>query len=171
MGGISVLVRRVSQPLTYDSDSPDDIWDGPHLWDEEINSNTTMPDSKVNYPVADVLGFAQSTQDMTTNYKTQMVAAGIDPTTTLAKLAAAQTDLSAQNDVQEKLKTQLREQTAVVEAARDKTYTLASNLCDQVISAFGRASERATEATNLRKKLHPKTLSAAAKAAKAAKIA
>jgi hypothetical protein len=58
-----------------------------------------------------------------------------------------------------------------VEASCDKAYSYASYVLDQVISAFGRNSEQAQEATNLRKKLHPAKTSAAAKAAKAAKTA
>ena len=127
-----------------------------------------MPDTKVTYSVEDVLGFCQSTRDMVSTYKTQMIAAGVDPAAQLTLLGTAQTSLSTQNAVQENLKTQLRDQTLLVEPARDKAYTVASNLCDQVITAFGRKSEQAQEATNLRKKLHPKTASAAAKAAKAA---
>lgn len=152
-------LARVSQPLTYDSDDPLAVWDGPYLWDEEINinTNTTMADIKVNYAVEDVLGFSNSTKDMVNTYKTQMIANGIDPTTGLTALDTAQTDLSAQNAVQENLKTQLRDQTVIVDAARDKDYTLASNLCDQIIAAFGKTSEQAQEATNLRKKLHPKS--------------
>jgi hypothetical protein len=99
-----------------------------------------------------------------------MTAKGIDPTAMLAALEPAHTDLSAKNVVQEGLKTQLRDQTPVVEAARDKAYTIASNLCDQVITAFGKTSEQAKEAVNLRKKLRP-SRSAVAAAKVAAKAA
>ena len=127
-----------------------------------------MADTKVTYPVEDVLGFCTSTKDMVNTYKTQMTAKGVDPTAMLALMDTAKTDLSAKNAVQENLKTQLRDQTVIVEAARDTAYAKASNLCDQVITAFGRTSEQATEATNLRKKLHPKSPTPAAKAAKPA---
>ena len=136
---------------TYDSGV---CYDSPNLPQPPIN---IMADTKVKYPVEEVLGFCQSTRDMATTYKTQMVTKGIDPTAMLALVETAQTDLSAKNTVQEGLKTQLRDQTLVVEAARDHAYSVAGNLCDQVISAFGRSSEQAQEATNLRKKLHPKS--------------
>jgi hypothetical protein len=126
-----------------------------------------MPDIKVTYAVEDVLGFCQSTRDMVNTYKTQMAAEGVDPTAQLAQLDTTQTGLSTQNAAQESLKTQLRKQTMVVESARDKAYTVASNLCDQVITAFGKTSEQAQEATNLRKKLHPKTTSTTTQATKA----
>lgn len=161
----------MSQPLTYDSDDPLAVWDGPYHWDEQLNQNPTtiMADTQVSYPVQDVLGFCASAKDMVNNYKTRMVAAGVDPTAMLTQLDPAQVDLTSKNTVQENLKTQMRNQTPLVDAARDKAYTIASNLCDKVISAFGRTSEEAQEATNLRKKMHPnKTQSAAAKAAKAA---
>lgn len=46
------------------------------------------------------------------------------------------------------------------------------NLCDQVITAFGKTSEQAKEAVNLRKKLRPsRSAAAAAKAAAKAKTA
>jgi hypothetical protein len=159
-----------SEPITYDSTDPDAVWDGEHAWDEEINPNpiNIMADIKTSASVEDVLGFCQSTTDMVKGYKTQMVAKGIDPTAMLTLLDPAQTDLSAKNTVQEGLKTQLRDQTPIVDAANDHAYTIASNLCDQVIAAFGKTSEQAQEATNLRKKLHPKSPNAAAKAAKKA---
>lgn len=131
------------RPLTWNGLAPNN------------NPITTMPDIKVSFGVEDVLGYCQSTADMVNGYKPQMVAKGIDPAAMLTALGTAQTDLSAQNNVQEGLKTQLRDQTALVEGARDRAYTIASNLCDQLITAFGRTSEQAKEATNLRKKLRP----------------
>lgn len=166
--------QRMSQPLIYDSDDPDDIWDGDYTWDEEIDPNKTMleiPITNVTYPEEDVLGLCQDTTELVNSYKTKMIANGTDPTAALALLAPAQSDLSAQNKVQEGIKTQLRDQTPIVEAARDKAYSYSSYLIDQVISAFGRNSEQAKEATNLRKKLHPARTNAAAKATKAAKQA
>ena len=112
-----------------------------------------MSDSKKTYPVEAVLGFCKSTKAMVNTYKTAMTAAGVDPTAMLAVLDPAVTSLNTENATQESIKTQLRNQTPVVEAARDKAYSVASNLCDQVITAFGRTSEQAQEATNLRKKL------------------
>jgi hypothetical protein len=165
---------RMSQPLTYDTDDPLAVWDGPYLWDDETttNTNNTMADINVSFSVEEVLGFCQGTTDMVKGYKTQMVAKGIDPTAQLTLLGTAQTSLSAENVVQEGLKTQLRDQTTVVEASRNKAYTAASNLCDQVVTAFGKTSEQAQEAVNLRKKLRPaRSAAAAAKAAQKAKTA
>ena len=114
-----------------------------------------MPETKVTYVVEDVLGFCQSTKAMVNTYKTEMVAAGVDPTAALAQLETAHSSLNAENAVQENLKTQLRNQTPIVESARNIAYGKASNLCDMVLTAFGRTSEQAKEATNLRKGLRP----------------
>jgi hypothetical protein len=45
-------------------------WDGPYSWDSTIilNTGVVMPDLKVTYPVADVLGFSQGITDMVTGY-------------------------------------------------------------------------------------------------------
>lgn len=114
-----------------------------------------MPETKVTYPVEDVMGFCQSTKAMVNTYKTAMIAAGVDPTAALAALDPAVATLNAENAVQENIKTELRKQTPIVEAARNAAYGKASNLCDMVLTAFGRTSEQAKEATNLRKALHP----------------
>ena len=114
-----------------------------------------MPETKVTYPVEEVLGFCQSTKAMVNTYKTEMIAAGVDPTAALAQLDTAHSSLHAEHAVQENLKTPLRTQTPVVESARNAAYGKASNICDMVITAFGRTSEQAKEATNLRKALHP----------------
>jgi hypothetical protein len=104
---------------------------------------------------------------MLTNYKTQMVTAGVDPTNLITKLGTEHDDLAVENDKQESLKTQLRNQTAVVDAAKTLAYNDGSNACDMVITAFGRSSEQAQEAINLRKSVRPDTRQAAAKANKA----
>jgi hypothetical protein len=94
---------------------------------------------------------------MLTKYKTQMIAAKVDPTDLIAKLDPEAKTLSAANDVQEGLKTQLKDQTQVVNAAALAAYTDCSNACDMVITAFGRGSSQAQEATNLRKNVRPST--------------
>jgi hypothetical protein len=60
----------MSLPLTYDSADPMAKWDGPYSWDSTIilNTGVVMPDLKVTYPVADVLGFSQGITDMVTGY-------------------------------------------------------------------------------------------------------
>ena len=126
-----------------------------------------MAETKTTYPVNEVLGFSAGVKQMLTNYKTQMVAAGIDPTNLITRLGTDHDSLAVENDKQENLKTQEREQTKVVEAANTTAYTDGSNGCDMVITAFGRNSEQAQEAINLRKSVRPDTRAAAAKANKA----
>jgi hypothetical protein len=146
----------MSQPFTW---SPQWSWNSstPGLvWNGLIPATKTpMAETKVNYPVEEVLGFCQSTKAMVNTYKTEMIAAGVDPTAQLAKLDPSVTKLNAENAVQENIKTQLRNQTPVVEAARNDAYGIASNLCDMVLTAFGRTSEQAREAMRLRKSLRP----------------
>lgn len=144
----------MSQPLTW---SKAWCWNAPGLGWNGLAPETkpVMPEIKVTYPVEEVLGFCQSVTAMVNTYKTEMIAAGVDPTAGLAALDPAVTTLNAQNAVQENIKTQLRNQTPVVEAARNEAYGKASNLCDLLISAFGRTSQQAKEATNLRKSLRP----------------
>jgi len=140
----------------------------PHaVWGPLQSIPINMPTNTVTFPVNEVLGFSASAKQMLTNYKPQMVAAGVDPTALITKLGTEHDTLAVENDKQEGLKTQLRDQTTVVETAKGKAYNDGSNACDMVITAFGRNSQQAQEATNLRKSVRPDTRQAAAKANKA----
>ena len=84
-----------------------------------------------------------------------MIAKKVDPTDVIAELGPDFDDLTAQNGLQEGIKTQLREQTKLVETANTKSYNDASQGCDMVITAFGKRSQQAKEAVNLRKGVRP----------------
>ena len=114
-----------------------------------------MAATKITYPVNEVVGLCASTAQMLTKYKTQMIAAKVDPTDLITKLPAESLTLSEENDKQEGIKTQLKDQTQVVNTAALAAYTDCSNGCDMVITAFGRGSSQAQEATNLRKGVRP----------------
>lgn len=114
-----------------------------------------MSTSKVTYPANEVVGFCASTAAMLTKYKTQMIAAKVDPTDVIAKLPVESKAVSDANDVQEGIKTQLKDATTAVNEAVATAYGDASNGCDMVITAFGRGSAQAQEATNLRKGVRP----------------
>jgi hypothetical protein len=137
------------------------------VWGPVKSVPVIVNDPTVTYPVNEVIGFGSGTKQMLTKYQTQMVAAGVDPTALIAKLGTDTDSLSQENDKQEGLKTQEREQTTVVEGVKTTTYNDGSKACDMVITAFGRNSEEAQEAINLRKSVRPVSRSAAAKAAKA----
>jgi transposase-like protein len=113
-----------------------------------------MADKNVTYPVTEVLGFCDATVAMLNNRKTAMTALGVDPTTLITTIGTNRDTLNTQNTTQEVMKTALRDQTAVVDAAKATAYAKASNACDKVIDAFGSTSEQAKEARNLRKALH-----------------
>ncbi len=116
-----------------------------------------MSDKKTTYPVNEVLGFCISAKQLLTGKKTEMIAQGVDPTAMIAKLQTDHDDLFAQNSSQEDLKTQLRMQTETVDASNTQAYMDGSNACDLVISAYGRTSQQAKEAINLRKSVRPVT--------------
>lgn len=82
-----------------------------------------------------------------------MSANGVDATAMIAQLAANNNDLAAKHSAQVILKTQLKEQTALVEEAKALAYANASQACDRVISAFGRTANESKEAIHLRKAL------------------
>jgi hypothetical protein len=142
-------------------------WNAPHaVWGPAKPPLKKMENTPVTYPVNEVLGLAASAKQMLTNYKTQMIAAKVDPTDLIALLGTDHDSLTVENDKQEGLKTQLRDQTTTVETVKADTYADASKACDMVITAFGRNSEQAQEAVNLRKSVRPsphKTATAAAK--------
>jgi hypothetical protein len=114
-----------------------------------------MSDKKVTYPVNEVVGFCATSAAMLTKYKTQMIAAKVDPTDLIAKLPVESKAMSDANDVQEGIKTQLKDATKAVNAAVATAYDDCSKACDMVITAFGRGSSQAQEAINLRKGVRP----------------
>ena len=114
-----------------------------------------MATRTTTYPVNEVLGFCDGTKQMLETYKPDMIAAGVDPTALIAQLGPLHTTLNTENIKQEGIKTELRTQTEVVEAAKGDAYTTASRGIDMVISAFGRTSQQAKEAVALRKSVRP----------------
>jgi len=136
------------------------------VWGPSKTPPPVMSDPNVTYPVNEVLGFSTNVKAMLNNYKTQMIAAKVDPTDVIAKLGPDFDDLTTQNNVQEGIKTQLRDQTKLVEAANTKAYNDGSQGCDMVITAFGKRSEQAQEAMNLRKGVRPVARKAKSTAAK-----
>jgi hypothetical protein len=125
------------------------------VWGPKKAPEKTMSTSKVTYPANEVVGFCASTAAMLTKYKAQMIAAKIDPTDLIAKLPVESKALSDANDVQEGIKTQLKDATKAVNAAVRPAYDDCSKGCDMVITAFGRGSSQAQEAINLRKGVRP----------------
>jgi hypothetical protein len=140
---------------------PDLYWDSGIRYDSGLRypAGATVPTRMSNdynsYPVNEVLGFADGVRQMLDTYKTQMIAAGVDPTALLPKLLADHTDLNTKNIAQEGLKTQLRAATQAVDASKVVAYDDASRGCDMLIGAFGKKSQQAKEATNLRKSIRP----------------
>jgi uncharacterized protein (DUF1501 family) len=114
-----------------------------------------MNTKKTTYPVNEVLGMMSGAQQMLNDKKTVMIAAGVDPTLLITSLGTKHDSLNTENSTQEALKTQLRTQTETVEDEKTTGYDLASQACDMVISAFGRTSQEAAEATALRKSVRP----------------
>lgn len=106
-----------------------------------------------SYPVTRILGFCDAARQMLNVHQTQMIAAGVNPGALMALLPTQLDDLNAKNTVQESLKTQLRERTVLVDAAKGVAYATASQACDRMISAFGRTSEEGKEAIRLRRSL------------------
>jgi hypothetical protein len=114
-----------------------------------------MAETKTSYPVNEVLGFSAGVKQMLANYKAQMITAKVDPSDIIAKLGPNTDALALENGKQETLKTQLRDQTKLVEGLNTTAYADASQGCDLVIAAFGKRSEQAAEATRLRKGVRP----------------
>lgn len=107
-------------------------------------------------PVDDVIGYAQEARELLISYQTEMTAAGVDPTALIAALATDASSLTTKNQEQEAAKTTLRNLTAEVDELKAQADQDASHACDLIIGAFGKADERAREATKLRKSVNPK---------------
>ncbi len=131
-------------------DDPRLTWDGPAPKTVPAVSNM---DTRNTYSVETVLGFATSTKTLLTTNKPAMILKNEDPSARIAEIPPLVEELTEQNGVQEKMKTDLRDQTALVERLKAELYNVCSSGCDKVITAFGRPSEQAKEATNLRKGL------------------
>jgi hypothetical protein len=84
-------------------------WNAPHaVWGPIKPSPKIMSNKKVSYPANEVVGFCASAGQMLTKYKTQMIAAKVDPTDLIAKLPIDSATLAKENDTQEGIKTQLK---------------------------------------------------------------
>jgi len=105
-------------------------------------------------PVDAALGYAQQAAALLTNYKTAMIAKGVDPTASIADLTAKAASLTTKNENQEATKTLLRQQTEDVNATKDDLEKVASAACDMILAAYGRTSEEAKEATRLRNSIY-----------------
>jgi len=101
-------------------------------------------------PVTDAIGYGERAKQMLTDYKDDMTAKGSDPTTRISYLGTQAATLSAEDQKQETMKSELAAQTALVNTAKDDLVKAASAACDLVIATFGRGSGQAKEATNLR---------------------
>ncbi len=142
--------------MTPNYDDPQVFYDDPQVhYDAITPSPKKMSSKKTTYPVNEVLGMMSGSKQMLTDKKTAMTAKGVDPTALIASLGTKHDSLNTKNIAQEALKTQLRNQTELVEAEKTEGYDLASQACDMVISAFSRTSEEAAEATALRKSVRP----------------
>jgi hypothetical protein len=142
--------------MTPNYDDPQVFYDDPHVrYDVTTPSPKRMSSNNKTYPVNEVLGFMSGSQQMLNDKKTAMIAAGVDPTALITGLDTKHDSLNTKNIAQEAIKTQLRTQTELVDAEKTDGYDLASQACDMVISAFGRTSQEAAEATALRKSVRP----------------
>jgi hypothetical protein len=139
---------------------PGACWDDPRIhFDDprtfaEITANI-MSEKTTSYPVNEVLGFGDGTKEMLTALKAEMITKGVDPTAVIGLIGPAHTNLTTENIKQEGMKTALKVQTEVVENSKGALYTVSSQGIDLIISAYGRTSEKAKEATALRKSVRP----------------
>ena len=92
---------------------------------------------------------------MLTNLKTDMITKGVDPTAVIGLIGPAHAGLTTENIKQEGMKTALKTQIEVVETSKGALYTLSSRSIDMIISAYGRTSLQAKEASALRKSVRP----------------
>ena len=130
-------------------------WDQPGITYASAQDLLPKPMSakKVSYSVTDVMGFCDGIIALLNTHKTAMVAKGVDPTANITTIGTNRDSLNTENTKQETYKTQLHDQTALVDQVNATAYTVASNGADQVIAAFGSTSQVAKEARALRKSL------------------
>ena len=105
------------------------------------------------YPVVTTTGFMLGVADYLEKYKTQLIAKKLDPTDDIAALRADAATLTAQNGVQEGLKTQLKDQTAVVSGLNNNGYGSASTLLDSAVGKIGKTTAQGQEGSDLRANL------------------
>jgi hypothetical protein len=79
----------------------------------------------------------------------------VDLTALIGLISPAHAGLTTENIKQEGMKTALKVQTEVAETSKGALYTLSSRGSDMIISAYGRTSPQAKEATALRKSVRP----------------
>ena len=114
-----------------------------------------MANGNVTYKVNEVIGFSTKMEALLTTNKTAMVAAKVDPTDLIAKLAPGRASLTTEHGTHEDLKQQVVTQTQVVNGVNTTTYNDASDGVGKIEAAFGKRSAQYREAVNLRKAVRP----------------
>ena len=100
--------------------------------------------------IDDVIGFAKELTAFLNKYKTQLIAKGYDPTTIIGEINTDATTLANENATQESLKTQLKNQTVVVETKRDGLYAKISSTLDVGIGLLGKTTPEGKEGQQIR---------------------
>ena len=118
-------------------------------------------------PVELAVSYAQESSALLGKYQVDMTAQGVNPTAIMASITTKVPELIALNAEQENLKTQLRAKTEAVGTLKDEVEKLASTACDKILATYGRTSNEAKEATQLRTRV---TSPAAHRAAKPAPV-
>jgi len=108
------------------------------------------------YSVAVTAGFMLEVADYLEKYKDPLLAQKLDVADDILTLRANAKELTKQNGIQEGFKTQLTDQTVVVENLNDTGYNGASSLLDSAIGKLGKRTTQAKEGGQLRSKLHGK---------------
>lgn len=119
-----------------------------------------------NISVTQCIGFLNRTADFLDKYKTNLTAKKFDATDAIARLRAAALALSALDEAQEAIKTQLKNKTIEVETALGDDYGDCSTTLDIAIGALGKTTPEGKEGSTIRSSLGgrgPRESAAAAK--------
>jgi len=103
--------------------------------------------------IDDVIGFAQEVRAFLNKYKTQLIAKGYDPTAIIAEINTDAESLATENATQESLKTQLKNQTIVVETKRDNLYNKISTTLEAAVGLLGKTTPEGKEGLLIRSTL------------------
>lgn len=103
--------------------------------------------------IDDVIGFAKELVAFLNKYKTQLIAKGYDPTAIIAEINSDAENLATENATQESLKTQLKNQTVVVETKRDALYNKISTTLDAAAGLLGKTTPEGKEGLAIRARL------------------
>lgn len=109
--------------------------------------------STMKIPSADLIGFTTQVKEFLNKYKAPLIAKNYDPTNDMADLGTKCGTFSTEDQKQESMKTDLKNQTNLVNGLGNDLYDLTSSTLDAAIGKLGKTTPEGKEGARIRSNL------------------